>query len=704
MSTTESARLMTMSDIAALARVQRPVVTVWRTRAALTDTPFPAPVVREGGQEFFDAGQIGSWLAKTRRGNNPQAAEDAAAHAAPPRIAQIYGDSFPKVTALLTLRSMIGSPLSALSPDDLLDAADEHDPDDNMLYREVESAGEARETLARYVDELVEAAYTEAAAFESLMTDRSRVYRRVLGDATVSSTALYLMSRTAAALAATHPGDPVVVDVTGSVGDVLIAISKDETAARDLTVITASDDSKTARLARRRLAVHRILHTTVDIQSDGSFAVAGNAVHVARFPPVSDAAMSVVGMLSAIDQIVLQMDPTQLAVVMAPSSVLSDAKLEREADQVRSSLLRSGRVRAIVRLPVGLRPNKPQQAQSIWVLGDAYARVELAERWTMVADLSSIPLDQVAIDDLVSDLVAALGDLATVRAHAFRFASLVLTRTLLASRDSLVAGARERVRRSLREGAALAVRIDQLLGTLSSESYAAGLDRLAVEPVTPAGAATTLSVEQLISAGYLRYIPGNRLDPHDIHHGTADAAGIRIIGPAEVLGVHPLGHRRIDRLRFAAEYPVGRVTEPGDVVFCTTPRPAAIVDTEGTSVVAYPARILRINPSDPNGLLAEVVAADVTSLTSTYKQWRRWILRQTEHRQRAALSDSLASIRLQEQRARARLAHLDELSSLLMTGVTAGTLMLTHTSDLPAPPEGTTKCHPRQRSPQPPRP
>ncbi len=689
MTTTESALLMTMADIAALARVQRPVVTVWRTRAAHTDTPFPAPVVRERGQEFFDASQVGAWLTETQRGNNPEAAADAAAHAAPPRIAQVEGDIFPAMTALLTLRSLIGGPLSALSPDDLLDAADEHDPDDDMLYREVESAGDAREPLARYVDDLVEAAYTEAAAFERLMADRFRADRHDLGDTAVSNLALDLMSRTVTALAATLPGDPVVVDVTGSVGDVLIAIAEDENAARDLTVITASGDGETARLARRRLAVHRIPRTTVDIQNDGAFTVTGHAVHVAQFPPSSDGAMSTVGMLAAIDQIVLQMDPTQLAVVMAPAAVLSDANLERESDQVRSALMRSGRVRAIVRLPVGLRPRKPRQAQTIWVLGDAYARVELAERWTMVADLSALPLDQVAIDDLVGDLVAALGDLATVRAHAFRFARVVLTRTLLASRDSLVAGAREAVRKSPRRGAALAVRIDELLGTLSSESNDAGLDRLTVEPATPTGAPAASSVEQLIASGHLRYIPGNRLDPNDIDDGTADATGIRIIGPAEVLGEHPLGHRRIDRLRFAGEYPVGRVTEPGDVVFCTSPRPAAIVDREGTSVVSYPARILRVNPNDPNGLLAEVVAVDVMSLASAHKQWKRWLLRQTERRQRAALSDALASIRLQQERARERLARFDELTSLLITGATAGTVTLTHTSALPAPPEGT---------------
>ena len=694
MSTTESALLMSMSDIAALARVQRPVVSVWRTRAARTNTPFPAPVVRDHGQEFFDARQVGSWLAETQRGNNPEAAADAAAFAALPRIASVEGDTSLATTALLALRRMIGGPIGAVSSEDLLDAADEHDPDDELLFREIDGAGDARARLAQYVDELVEAAYTEAAAFERLLADRFRADRHAFSDTALSNSAVDLMAKTATALAASQPGDPVMVDVTGSVGDVLIAIAEEENAAQDLTVITARDDRATTRLARRRLTVHRIPYTTVDIQHDGAFTVMGNAVHVAQFPAANDAVMSAVGILSAIDQIVLQMDPAQLAVVMAPSAVLSDANLEREADRVRSALLRSGRVRAIVRLPVGLRPRNPRQAQAIWVLGHAHARVELAERWTMVADLSTIRLDEVVIDDLVSDLVAALGDLATVRAHAFRFTRLMLTRTLLASRDSLVAGAREAVRKSPRRGAAAAVRIDELVTSLSSEPPLAVLDRVRVEPATPAGATTTSSVERLISAGHLRYIPGNRLAPDDIDEGEADAAGIRIIGPAEVLGKHQLGHRRIDRLRFAAGYPAGRVTEPGDVVFCTAPRPTAIVDTEGTSVVAYPARILRINPGDPNGLVSEVVASDVIALTSTHKQWKTWLLRQTGQRQRAALSDALTSIRIQQQRARERLAQLDELSSLLISGVTAGTLTLTQTSqpqssDMSVPSEGT---------------
>ena len=693
MALAEPALLMTLSDIAALARVRRPVVSIWRVRAAHTDTPFPASVTREHDQELFDAGQVGSWLAQTGRGNNPDAMADAAAHAILPRLEQADGDTFSAVTALLVLRSLLGGPLGELSPgelspDDLLDPADEHDPDDRMLYRELEQSSDSLVPLARYIDAAVEAGYGEAAVFENLVTAQLKPSQRNANDTALSAQALELMSRTASALALTQTGDRFFTDLMGSSTDTLIAIASDEN-VEDLTVITANDDSESARLQRRRLAVHRIPHRTVDVQGDGSFTLPGSAVHIVQLPASNDAGMGSQRMLSALERIVLQLDAAQLALALAPSAVLSDAGLDRDADQVRSDLLRSGRVRAIVRLPMGLRMRKPRQSQTLWLVGAPNARVELAERWTMVANLSTVRLDPVAITDLVSDLVASLGDLATVRAHAFRFARLVLTRTLLATRDSLVAGAHAAARTSTKRGAALVVRAEELLSELGAEPPASPLDGFAIEPATPSVSTTTVNAEQLIAAGHLRYIPGNRLDPADIAVGGTDAGSIRIIGPDEVTGAQPLGHRRINRLRFAGEYPAGRVTEPGDVVFCTSPRPVAIVDTEGTSVVAFPARILRISRSDSNGLLAEVLAADIAALVRTHKRWQTWPFRQTNSRQRGSLASALASLRLHQEQARDRLARLDELAALLAGGVTAGALTLTHTSDIPAPSKGT---------------
>ena len=705
MSASEPALLMTMSDIAALARVQRPVVSVWRTRSAQSDTPFPAPVTRRSGQELFDAHQVGQWLTDTRRGNNPEASTDAAAHAAPADSAVSAQSSLGAVTALLALRSQLGTPLGALTDADLLDAADEHDPDDALFYREIDELGPARTALVGYVDALVEAAYGEVPAFEGLLADRFRLDLRDLSETALSGPALELLALTASALAATTPG-AVFVDATGSAGDILLTLASADHGHSDFTVLTPNDDDgDAARLLRRRLLVHGITRVGLEVGPSGAFTVSGSAVHIAQFPPPGRAAMTPADMLSAIDQIVLQMTNDQLGVVIAPSVVLNDAGLSRESEELRSTLLRSGRVRAIVRLPAGLLTHKPQQAQALWVLGAAHAQVALADRWTMVADLTAEPLTAAVIDDLVSDLVAALGDRGTVRAHAFRFARFVLTRTLLARRDSLVAGARPVASVPATQGAALAVRVDELLALLGNaqppETDAApGLSDVAQFSANAPGPAdhspgghlpsapATQTVEQLLAARHLRYIPGNRLDTGDVTEVTAEsaarsrrrAAGIRLIGPSEVLGVTPLGQRHIDRLRFAADYPSGRVTEPGDVVFTTVPHPAAIVDREGTSVVFFPARILRISADDPNGLLSEVLAADITALPPGHRRWQRWPLRQVHHTQSRALADALASVRLEQERAHERLAHLDELASLLMAGVTAGSLTVSQTA------------------------
>lgn len=72
--------LLTLSDIAALARVQRPVVTTWRKRSRGTDRPFPPRKAYINGQEFFDVEEIVTWLEATGRGKNPDARADAAAH------------------------------------------------------------------------------------------------------------------------------------------------------------------------------------------------------------------------------------------------------------------------------------------------------------------------------------------------------------------------------------------------------------------------------------------------------------------------------------------------------------------------------------------------------------------------------------------------------------------------------------------------
>jgi hypothetical protein len=720
-----AALLMTMSDIAALARVKRPVVSVWRARNADTAHPFPAPVTQRRGQALFDAGQVGEWLSDTRRGNNPDARADAAAHAtlddatrqgatqhlAMPRApAAPPTSTFTALTALLALRRSLGHALSTMSDDELLDAADELDPDDESFYREIEGT-HSRVSLAVYVDDLVEAAYTESVAFEHLLANRSIPGSGDRGDSPLSPIALGLMAQTALALAATRSSDATFVDASGTSSDIIVAISNERANERteQFTGLSADGDSATARLFRRRMIAHDIPRRPLHVQDDGSFVVTGAVVHLGQFP--AQTATTAIEILTAIDQMALQMDDEQLAVMIAPASVLCDAGLSRQADELRSMVLRSGRVRAIVRLPVGLFPRKPQQALALWILGAAHEGTDLADRWTLVADLTAHRLDATSISDLVSDLVASLGDRATVRAHAFRFARLALTRKLIASRDSLIAGTSAPPTRStplLPTGADLAIQVDALLTALGEVTPAHDLTDLNVEAVASPTTTRTLTIEQRIAARQLTYIPGNRLDDSAIVSGAADvygaavASGIRVIGPAEIHGELPLGSRSIDRLRFATDYPAGRITEPGDVIFCTSPNPRAIVDTDGTSVVTFPARILRLGPSVGAGagidskteglgvLIAEIVAADINALAPQHKRWKSWVLREVKATERVALVTALGSVRSLREAAVLRMTRLDELTTLLMAGSAAGTLTLTLASETSAPPKGTT--------------
>ncbi|QTR02255.1 hypothetical protein J7S33_24155, partial [Saccharothrix algeriensis] len=51
---------------------------------------------------------------------------------------------------------------------------------------------------------------------------------------------------------------------------------------------------------------------------------------------------------------------------------------------------------------------------------------------------------------------------------------------------------------------------------------------------------------------------------------------------------------RIDRLVLAGAYGQVALTEPGDVAYTLAPRLGLYVDHDGFSVVAFPARVLRV--------------------------------------------------------------------------------------------------------------
>ncbi|WP_232085203.1 hypothetical protein, partial [Arthrobacter sp. SO5] len=491
---------MTLSDVAALAQVQRPVVSMWRKRSIGSAHPFPEPAALEGGRELFDAGHIASWLDATGRGNNPEAASDAAAFARMPRTAASDSpeNTLASLTALLALKAMTGQPLAQLSRDALLDVADECDPDDSFLYSELEAQGPSLTSSAAFTDRLVDSAYNAAAAFEQLLAARFRAGLREHSDTALTESAVGLISAAAVELAADLGGNAVFADSTRGGSDLLMGVVHAFGESAPVTFLTADDDGGAARLVRRRLRVHGVTGGQIRVDPSGEFAIHGPVVHVAQYPSPGQPGMDAAQILAAVEHLVLQMDDQQRAVIIAPAGVLCDAPLAGSPAGLRSGLLRTGHVRAIVRLPQGLLRSKPREAPALWVLGPAFAEVPIAERWTMVADLSTRDLTEDVRQDLISDIVASMGDRATLRAHSFRFARLVQTRVLLAGRGSLVA-ATPRGPALAADGTGAALRgehLVRLLRTGGPETIA----NVGVLPGDPNVKAQPASVQDLMTA------------------------------------------------------------------------------------------------------------------------------------------------------------------------------------------------------------
>src|SRR5690606_14066469 len=135
-----------------------------------------------------------------------------------------------------------------------------------------------------------------------------------------------------------------------------------------------------ARLARRRLAIHRWRrHPNPEEGFGADFSLDRPALFLTQYPSPSTLGYSPVDVLTEIDNITVQMGPEHTAVVIAPASVVVDAIRDREALSIRSGIVRSDRLRAAIRLPEGLLVTKPGMPMAMWVLGPPDERTAPAD-------------------------------------------------------------------------------------------------------------------------------------------------------------------------------------------------------------------------------------------------------------------------------------------------------------------------------------
>lgn len=664
--------VLTLSDVAALAGVRRPVVSMWRSRFAGTNRPFPpalqaaeaSRLIAAGtGSVTFDAVAVARWLESTGHGNNPAPLADLAAYA---RSALPVLKDDPThvaaVTALLCLKAVAARPLGSLDLDDLLDLADETDPDDTFLFREIDGLGQDATAVARYVDALADAAFSPSAALERVTT-RTRAGR-------VPTTALApavrdLVSRAAVLLATAQGGEPRFADVSPGGSDLLIDTLDRAEQLSPTTVITAEHDSPADRLLRRRLRARGLLVTQPDEAADGSRRP---TVSVAQLPPVGPANLSPIQMLDLVDDLALGMAGVERALVVGPASLLVEKLADAQAEKVRDGVLRTHQLHAAITLPAGLLLSEPRRHLALWVLGPPRRKVAPADRWTVVSDLRNGSLDATTIDRLLTDIATLFADESLVAKHDFFAGRRIRTAELLVSRSMRTTPVAAAIPGRLATEAVVELR------TLAEQTHLA--DVFAVSPRDTAFSPPAReSLSALVATRRARVFPGARIESRLIIQrttGTDSLRGAPVIGPSELLGDLAWGERRVDRFEYELQKHGARFTEPGDVVFCTTPRIDARVDEDGGCVVQYPARVLRCRrPEKAERLLVPpVVAADITAQPAHAKRWRDWLLRTAATDEAPSLVEVLDAVQDELKATERRLASLRQLTAALMDGVT----------------------------------
>lgn len=640
--------LIDLAGVARLADVQRPVASMWRARFISSADPFPGVVTETAGRALFDAMSVAQWLTRTEHGNNPDAVADAAASAEPSGFDVADAAHVAAVDALLALRAISGEAVGGSTRDEVRRRAVAADPHDDCMVTESATAEPA---WTEWADLLADAAYSPVEASRLLERRHSATRSSSGSSGALTSEAEALLVELAESLIAT-PSTTLVFGpgITPELAETLhsrvgedVELSVPETAA--------------GRVIRRRL-----LCDGVALPSSLPNA-AGTRLFVVRLP--SPGVKTTVEMLHAMDELVLSMRDRDRAVVIAPAGVLTNA-LSRSDELARTDVLRSGRVRAIVKLPAGLITTAPREALALWVFGRETGDIPIGDRFTAVAHLAGPKLTVATRADLTSDVLAAMGSAREVRAHAFRFTRLARTTSLLAARGALVSGdtapAPAAAARSLRDLPAL---VDQAFIDLGEDApeWAASSE--------PGRTVPSAHVEEMIAARHLRVVSGIRLTPDEVSE-----SGLVVVGAEDLDDPAHIGERRADPLAFAARHPSARLTVAGDVIFRTAPTPRAWVDLEGSKIVAYPARVCRINPADPGGLVPELVAADIEHSPGGPGSWRRWSLRRVTPQVIEPLRHALADIALRRRAIARRVEALDTYAELLMAGVASGSVTL----------------------------
>lgn len=616
-----------MSDIATFARVKRPVVSTWRRR----HPDFPAALSENSGRPLFDGAQVTAWLIASGLGNaTPSELRSELAlfgivalrdRFTPWQLVETLG-------SLLCLRRLDGRPLaddanvspaSAPEADEalwsaLLRRAERIDAEDDFVLRELRAIDATAAPLARLAEGLIESAYDERGAYEWLLAARSRLgLDSLAADAVTPELRSLLTQLTDLRLRLEQGESLTLADPHARAGDLLAALLDDTEDHDRVTVLAADPDERLTRITRRRLLLAGVGELDLDVQTgtdlEERFAAPDLVVTQLPYRPGED--RSVLTALTELERVAYLLRPGCTAVVLGPADALVDELKSTEAAQLRSALLRENIVESVISLPGGVLPFRPGYRPALWTL--TRGPVQAAEGKVLLADISSEQLTPGVRMRLAEDVLLWRAEgFRGLDGHDPRYGRVVPVADLdrafggpltppappasaiwsdkVTERPALIAEAEARLERATAD-------------TLAYEDERGPYRGAVMRRVGRLPRRTTLG--KLITARRVTRLPGHRIDEQ---HLTRDGHHT-VLGPEEITGEQAVGGRRIDRLLLATVYERAALTEPGDVVYTLAPRLGVYVDHDGFSVVAFPARVLRVNAGAPRPLTPRVLAA-----------------------------------------------------------------------------------------------
>lgn len=638
---------MSLSDIAALAGVQRPVVTMWRKRPRVRGEllPFPRAMTSVNGVERFATREVVAWLERSGRGVNAEFREDALAHSTFPDFGLDPSTAFRGIAGLLALKARTGLQLSATAPDDLLHLADEHDPDDLAFYAEIAALGHALTDIAAYVDRLADAAYDVVGAGARL----DQLWHARFGrTGELVPEVLDLGGALAAAMALDLGADSVLLGDPDGQGQSLIAHAVGRLDERIAVSVHVGGTSDGSRWSRRRL-----MTAGIDL---AQVRIAANVPAVGVINVVGCEG-SAVDLLTAIDDAHLEFTATQPVIVLGPAALLCDRISDSEARRVREEMFVRGGLRCAIRLPSGLRSDSPRMRLGLWVLAGPQVSVPLGSRWFGASDLGDRALDGELIEAVVTDAVSCVSG-QRARGRAFATMRMMRTADVLAESSALVPPGVSARRLPLVDPSSRVVGMRGAQAALSPRPAASVVDSFTIVPPmdTPL---EPLTVEQLIDRGDALVRRGSRVSADRLRPDGV----VRVFTAADISSRRRVPSDGLGALELATDHPRAHRTEPGDVVFCTSPTPAAVVDRDGGAVACAPIRILRLHPS--SGISPHAVAALINSLDSSQKEWRAWQIARSSPQSAARLEVVLRSLEEERDAAQDRARRLAAFSAEL---------------------------------------